>query len=145
MYFIREMSEKDLEKVHGLILRTVREVYNPELIRTAHMAWASGALVADSSYGIIGAMVAVKDSTGGRILILAVDERFRRRGIASALIKRFLSTCIMEGVWNISLEVSITNIKAIKLYQKFGFKITDVLEGYYSQGDDAYVMTRTVP
>ena len=40
------------------------------------------------------------------------------------------------------LEVRVTNEPAIALYKKLGFEITRTINGYYSDGEDAYVMTK---
>ena len=40
------------------------------------------------------------------------------------------------------LEVRVTNEAAISLYKKLGFEVTRTLNGYYSDGEDAYVMTK---
>jgi len=40
------------------------------------------------------------------------------------------------------LEVRVSNKPAISLYEKLGFKVLRVIRGYYSDGEDAYVMGR---
>ena len=47
-----------------------------------------------------------------------------------------LRTTVLEAV----LEVRESNQKAIKLYQKFGFKTASVREKYYGDGENALVM-----
>ena len=36
----------------------------------------------------------------------------------------------------------VTNEAGITLYKKLGFEITRTINGYYSDGEDAYVMTK---
>ena len=43
---------------------------------------------------------------------------------------------------NVNLEVRVSNVKAIALYQKFGFKNVSVRKRYYSNGEDAYLMIK---
>jgi ribosomal-protein-alanine N-acetyltransferase len=40
------------------------------------------------------------------------------------------------------LEVRVSNMPAISLYKKLGFKVTRTIHGYYSDGEDAYVMSK---
>ncbi|MDR0797125.1 MAG: ribosomal-protein-alanine acetyltransferase, partial [Nitrososphaerota archaeon] len=40
------------------------------------------------------------------------------------------------------LEVRVTNEPAISLYKKLDFEISRTINGYYSDGEDAYVMTK---
>lgn len=61
----------------------------------------------------------------------------RKKGIASKL----MDTMIKEKVKNITLEVNVNNKGAIKLYEKYGFRIVSIREKYYGN-DDAYLMIR---
>ena len=72
------------------------------------------------------------------ILNLAIDPDFRRRGIASALIRNVVSE--MPGAW--FLEVRESNQRAIHLYQKLGFALAGKRPGYYQNpAEAAIVMT----
>ena len=66
-----------------------------------------------------------------------VHIEHRKNGIASKL----MDIMIDEDVKNITLEVNVKNQGAIKLYEKYGFKIVSVREKYYGN-DDAYLMIR---
>jgi ribosomal-protein-alanine N-acetyltransferase len=66
-----------------------------------------------------------------------VHIEHRKKGIASKL----MDIMIAEDVKNITLEVNVKNKGAIKLYEKYGFKIVSVREKYYGN-DDAYLMIR---
>lgn len=66
-----------------------------------------------------------------------VHIKHRKKGIASKL----MDIMIDEDVKNITLEVNVKNQDAIKLYEKYGFKIVSVREKYYGN-DDAYLMIR---
>lgn len=56
---------------------------------------------------------------------LAVDARFRKMGIAQALLESTRQKARDAGCQRLVLEVEIDNQPAINLYQKNGFKITD--------------------
>jgi aminoglycoside 3-N-acetyltransferase I len=51
---------------------------------------------------------------------LAVDERHRRRGIATALIKYLRIIAAQRGVWVIYVQADHGDIPAIALYDKLG-------------------------
>jgi len=40
------------------------------------------------------------------------------------------------------LEVRVKNDPGVSLYRKLGFEASRTLKGYYSDGEDAYVMTK---
>lgn len=66
-----------------------------------------------------------------------VSFDYRKKGIASKLMDKMLD----EKVNNITLEVGTTNNSAIRLYEKYGFKIASTREKYYGS-EDAYLMIR---
>lgn len=61
----------------------------------------------------------------------------RKKGIASKLMDKMIE----ENVKNITLEVRTTNEGAIKLYEKYNFKIVSTRKNYYGN-EDAYLMIR---
>ena len=66
-----------------------------------------------------------------------VKSDFRGMGIASKLMDKMLS----EDVSNVTLEVCVTNEKALNLYKKYSFKVVSIRKNYYGN-DDAYLMIR---
>ncbi len=77
------------------------------------------------------------------ILNLAVLPEFRRRGIGSTLLREALNELRqLKPYVNITLEVRESNTAAIKLYEKFGFKIIGQRIGYYEKPhEDALIMS----
>lgn len=67
-----------------------------------------------------------------------VIEQYRNKGIASKLLEYIIDN---NDFLNITLEVNINNINAIKLYEKYNFKTVSIRKGYYN-GVDAYLMER---
>lgn len=70
------------------------------------------------------------------IFEIAVDEKFRSRGIATKLLNR------LNDERKILLEVSEKNTNAINLYIKNGFKVISKRKKYYLDGSDAIIMMR---
>lgn len=74
------------------------------------------------------------------ILHIYVTSAYRNQNKASLLIDYVLSDSTIE---NIILEVNVNNKPAIRLYEKFDFRIINIREKYYN-GIDAYVMEKRV-
>ena len=74
---------------------------------------------------------------------IAVDENYRQKGIASDLLRHLIDKSKESGTSEIWLEVSVKNIKAISLYENFGFEKDGIRKNYYQKlGEDAYNMKR---
>jgi len=78
----------------------------------------------------------------GHVVSIAVMPEQRRKGVARALITKALEGMEYYKAKQCFLEVRVTNDTAISLYKKLGFEITRTISGYYSDGEDAYVMTK---
>ena len=77
-----------------------------------------------------------------QIANLAVARDFWGRGLGRKLMLRCLKDAEEEGCEVISLEVRVSNERAIRLYQKSGFIKAAVRKGYYENGEDADLMIR---
>ena len=72
---------------------------------------------------------------------IAVREDLRKSGIASRLMAEMIRLSHSEGVAVCSLEVSRSNEGAKRLYEKFGFEVTDIRPHYYAEsGEDAMIL-----
>ena len=89
----------------------------------------------------IGSMYCVFDDC--EIMNIAVSEEYRKRGIASELLKSLISLATERGCNLITLEVAENNQGAIALYDRFGFKAVGKRKGFYQQ-IDAIVMQKTI-
>jgi ribosomal-protein-alanine N-acetyltransferase len=74
------------------------------------------------------------------LINVAVDERFRGRGLGEALLVRVLRHAETSGALSIHLEVREVNTAAIALYKKYGFAILGRVDKYYADGAAALMM-----
>jgi ribosomal protein S18 acetylase RimI-like enzyme len=75
----------------------------------------------------------------GWITTLAVNQAYRRRGIAQALLVRAEEALAMP---RIRLSVRASNLGAIKLYEVNGYEEVDRWPKYYVGGEDALVLEK---
>lgn len=77
------------------------------------------------------------------LLRIAVAPDFRKKGIASTLMKSLTDECDRRNIANIYLEVRCSNTGARRLYEKFDFIKSGCRKAYYSDnGEDAILYTR---
>ena len=80
----------------------------------------------------------------GHVKDLAVRPDARGEGLGANLLGTALSICRQQGVGRVKLEVRETNEPAKRLYDRFGFEIHRRLPRYYDDGEDAFVMVRSL-
>ena len=74
---------------------------------------------------------------------IAVKEKFRRMGIGNALLKKGEERAKEENCAFISLEVRVSNEKAIALYRKRGYNEMGERKNFYSDPvENALIMTK---
>lgn len=75
------------------------------------------------------------------ITTIAIKPEFKRKKIGEALLKRILEDCYKNEIKYITLEVRVSNVPAISLYEKYGFKSLGSRKGYYqNNNEDALIM-----
>lgn len=80
----------------------------------------------------------------GHVVSVAVMPEDRRRGIGEALVTSAMNGMRGYGARQCYLEVRITNQEAISLYKKLGFEVARTIHGYYADGEDAFVMSKSL-
>ena len=77
----------------------------------------------------------------GHITTIAVRNDYLRNHIGEALIRRIIEDCYKNNIKYLTLEVRVSNIPAIKLYEKYGFQSLGTRKGYYQDNnEDALIM-----
>ncbi len=78
----------------------------------------------------------------GYITNIAVLPEYRKGGVGSKILSAIVDCCRDLGLSFVSLEVRVSNLAAIKLYQKYGFENQGTRKSFYSHPtEDAYIMT----
>lgn len=155
-FTIREFVPEDLDSVIWINRVTLPENYPSFFFKMHHERFPKAFLVATIDKKIVGYImcrveqgkmhVDNRNGISGHIISLAVISEARRKGIGKALMTKAMENLYKYyGVEEYYLEVRVTNIPAISLYKKLGFRITNIIKGYYLDGEDAYVMARKAP
>ncbi len=77
------------------------------------------------------------------VMNVAVANAYRRRGIASALLERMFEVTETDPRRGYTLEVRVSNLGAIRLYERLGFEPRGMRRGYYTDNrEDALIMWR---
>lgn len=79
---------------------------------------------------------------GADIIDVAVHKDFRRQGIAEGLLEEMLKVCHEREIFEINLEVRVSNTAARQLYKKMGFCENGLRKLYYENKEDAILMQK---
>lgn len=79
-----------------------------------------------------------RDINTGYIAMLAVKSDCRNKGLGSMLVSSAISSMILHGCQQVTLETEVSNHAALKLYSRLGFIRDKRLEKYYLNGNDAF-------
>ena len=77
------------------------------------------------------------------VMNVAVAPEYRRRGIATELLERLFEVTAGDQRRGYTLEVRVSNLGAIQLYERLGFQSRGIRRGYYTDNrEDALIMWR---
>jgi ribosomal-protein-alanine N-acetyltransferase len=78
----------------------------------------------------------------GHIISIATLEGHRGKGVGTTLIQRAMDEMRKGACKEVFLEVRVTNDEAVRLYGKLNFQVTSTMQGYYKDGESAYLMAQ---
>lgn len=97
-----------------------------------------GAFERDKLIGITGfhRMERQRDRHRGEVVQVYVDANYRGQNVGEKLIRSVLKNAFaLEGIEQVQLSVIAGNEKAIKLYEKIGFRTFSIQQNYFKIGD----------
>jgi len=78
------------------------------------------------------------------VLALTVVEQYRRIGVAEKLTLHLINVFKEKGIEIVMLTVVPTNLAAIRLYEKLGFKFVEKVDNYFGPGEERIVMRKNL-
>ena len=100
-------------------------------------------LVADDNGTIAGYVGSQSVLDSADMMNIAVAPEYRRRGVGRMLINNLISYLREQKVIALLLEVRVSNMAAISLYQKFGFQQVGRRPRYYhNPREDALIFRK---
>ena len=94
---------------------------------------------------LLGYAVLGREKRTGILMAVIVDRIYRRRGVGTQLLMAVGDCATYLNMRRLRLRVRKSNAAAIAMYSKFSFVGENVRRGYYSNGEDAIVMSSGLP
>lgn len=140
---VAKMEEKHLNEVIEIENKCFSTPWGKESFCDELRKENSFKFVALDSEKVIGFAILETVLDEGNLLDIAVDENFRRNGVAKALIEELFKVAVKNELSFITLEVRESSLPAITLYEKTGFEKVALRKNYYHKPtENAVLMTK---
>jgi [ribosomal protein S18]-alanine N-acetyltransferase len=141
---LRRLEHGDLDVVEAIERESYptpwsRSMFDAELRKPSSLA--IGAFMDGDE--LVGYAFVSRYVDAWHVMNVAVANAYRRRGIASALLERMFEVTGTDPRRGYTLEVRVSNLGAIRLYEQLGFEPRGMRRGYYTDNrEDALIMWR---
>ena len=140
---IRKANLSDLSLIHQIEKRVFSDSWTKELIKQELIKSSNALIIISEINGkVMGYFFSHIFKDEVHILNIAIDIPFQHQGLGKQLLDKIMKKYLKEA--DVFLEVKRTNFPAINLYLSFGFEEIDIRQGYYTDGQDAVIMSRKV-
>jgi [ribosomal protein S18]-alanine N-acetyltransferase len=140
---LRKLTARDLDAIDAIERASYptpwsRSMFAGEIAKPSSLCL--GAFDSETDE-LVGYMIISRSVDVWHVMNVAVAPRYRRRGIALALLDRLFDATADDGRRGYTLEVRVSNTGAIRLYERAGFKPRGIRRGYYTDNrEDALIM-----
>ena len=136
---LRRLSYGDLPSVISIERRSFPTPWSLAMF-VLELSKPSGiCLAAEDESGLIGYLVCARYDEVWHLMNVAVVTENRRQGVASELIDRLFEEAGSDA--RFTLEVRVSNLPAIAMYEGIGFRSAGRRRSYYhDNGEDALIM-----
>ena len=150
-YEIRRCVRDDVQAVIQINMETLPEHYSDYFYHEILSEFPETFLVAEFDGEVVGYVMCRVEygfshlkklglARKGHIVSVAVRDQHRGKGVGTMLMKASQEAMVVKAATESYLEVRVTNVEAIALYQRLGYAVTSRLEAYYKDGEAALVM-----
>jgi ribosomal-protein-alanine N-acetyltransferase len=138
--YVRSASEQDLDRVLEIEQACFVDQWDYPQFRAA----LKDIFLVFEEKQIAGFVIACHCELAKRgiILRIAVEPSQRGKGIAKALLMEVLTKLKDYDIMEVELSVDIVKAGAIKLYEKFGFRVMQVVSMNYNNTNESFYMMK---
>ncbi len=147
-YAIRPLTENHQKEVMRLNLRCFLNGENYTKHTFAYLLTEPNTIsyrVVTPNNEMVGFIFVMTDDQGaGHITTIGIAPEHRRRGLAESLLSHTENALHKREINTVMLEVRVSNIAAQSLYRGLGYLIVQRINKYYNNGEDCYLMVKSL-
>ena len=141
---IYNMTIKDFYEIKDILISDFDDFWNLQLLENEIKAENRKYIVAKLENKIVGFAGIMLVKPDIEIMNIVTKKNNRNQGIGSLLLEKIIDIGEKNNFEKIFLEVNEKNIVARKLYEKYGFIEIGLRPKYYSNVDNAIIMSKSV-
>ena len=140
---LRRLAAGDLTAIEEIEQRSYptpwsRSMFAGELAKPSSICLGA---VDTETGALVGYLIISRYVDAWHVMNVAVAPEYRRRGIAQTLLEQLFELTAQDGRRGYTLEVRVSNVDAIRLYERLGFVARGIRRGYYTDNrEDALIM-----
>jgi ribosomal-protein-alanine N-acetyltransferase len=140
---IRRLDLHDLNGIEAIEKRAYPTPWSRSMFASELAKPTSICLGAFEGEELVGYVVNSRYVDAWHVMNVAVHPDRQRRGVATALLDRLFELTADDERRGYTLEVRMSNVGAIALYEHLGFEARGIRRGYYTDNrEDALIMWR---
>lgn len=146
-YEICPLTEKQLKEVLKLNLRCFKEGENYTKHTFSYLLNEPNCLsyqLVKPNGQMIGFIFVIVEHGTGHITTVGIAPEHRRRGLAQRMLNHAEKALQTRNINTVMLEVRVGNLAAQNLYRELGFSIVQRLLKYYNNGEDGFMMVKSL-
>ncbi|MBQ9117897.1 MAG: ribosomal protein S18-alanine N-acetyltransferase [Clostridia bacterium] len=141
---IRAMRADDLPQVALIERASFTDPWTEEMFATGLDLPVALHYVYEEAGEVVGYLIGTALFEQAEIANVATHPSHRKKGLAKALMDVFEREVKTRGAEECFLEVRVGNLPALALYHGNGYEKVSVRKKYYPDGEDAFVMKKTL-
>jgi ribosomal-protein-alanine acetyltransferase len=147
-YEVRPLTDKNLGEVLRLNFRCFRNgenytkhTFNYLLSEPRNLSYR---IVTPSGEMVGFVFVLVNEDGSAHLTTIGVAPEHRRRNLAKRLLLHLEDALRARSIFTVVLEVRVSNTSAQNLYRAAGYSIVQRLAKYYNNGEDCFLMVKSL-
>ena len=141
---IRAWTKEDIAVIAEIERKSFSDPWTEDMLRDTLRFPIYHTFLAEEGGQVCGYSCLIVLFEDAELANIAVSSVCRGQGIGKLLMEQMHEKAKALGAERVLLEVRVSNQNAIGLYEKYGYVRYGKREKYYADGEDAYLMVKTL-
>lgn len=136
----REMNESDIDGIAEIEKKCFAEPWSKKMIEDDYKNGLTYYIICEKAGKIVGYGGMWHVINEGHITNIAITPEEQGKGLGGRLMEALIKLAKEKEMIGITLEARVSNSKALKLYEKYGFRSEGLRPDYYSDNHESAVI-----